>query len=323
MFKKVTSTEEFIEEASRVHNNYYDYSEAVFVNMSSKIRIICPEHGPIEHPVYNHLEGRKPWCCTKVSKNEYLDRFYKAHGDKYDYSKAVFSGCEDKIEIGCKEHGSFWQTPVAHWKQKQGCPKCAHERSGKWKISNTEAFVEKAVKVHGRRYDYSKVEYHRSSQKVEIVCNNCKESFYQRPNLHLKGQGCRHCNLGGFTHSKPAHLYVLDGTDGVVKVGITNKSPKDRINQIFNSSGKEFKFKHSFLFDSGKAASLVENIILADFRVKYNQPAYKFSGYSECFVGVTSEEAVDEIRKTMAVLDYYGYFEIESCCGDFSTIKEI
>lgn len=56
----------------------------------------------------------------------------------------------------------------------------------------TEEWISKARIVHGNRYDYSKVNYVKSSQKVKIMC--CKHGeFEQTPNNHLKGQGCPKC----------------------------------------------------------------------------------------------------------------------------------
>jgi Zn finger protein HypA/HybF involved in hydrogenase expression len=53
-------------------------------------------------------------------------------------------------------------------------------------------FVEKAIIKHGDNYNYSKVEYITTKQKVEIVCPN-HGSFLQTPANHLKGQGCPDC----------------------------------------------------------------------------------------------------------------------------------
>lgn len=65
----------------------------------------------------------------------------------------------------------------------------------------TEQFIEKAKKVHGNKYDYSKVQYINSSTKVEIICPK-HGSFWQSPNNHLsKARGCPECN-GGVTLTK-------------------------------------------------------------------------------------------------------------------------
>lgn len=34
----------------------------------------------------------------------------------------------------------------------------------------TEQFIEKARKIHGDKYDYSKVEYTKANKKVCIIC---------------------------------------------------------------------------------------------------------------------------------------------------------
>jgi hypothetical protein len=59
--------------------------------------------------------------------------------------------------------------------------------------SNTEEFIKKAINKHGNKYNYSKVEYIKSNQKVFIICNNCKLEFLQKPSAHINGNGCSDC----------------------------------------------------------------------------------------------------------------------------------
>ena len=56
----------------------------------------------------------------------------------------------------------------------------------------TEIFIERARKVHGDRYDYSKVEYVNVFAKVRIICSTHGE-FLQVARQHLKGRGCPEC----------------------------------------------------------------------------------------------------------------------------------
>lgn len=56
----------------------------------------------------------------------------------------------------------------------------------------TAEFIEKAIKIHGNKFDYSKVEYNGSHSKVSIVCHEHGE-FYQSPTNHLSGNGCPKC----------------------------------------------------------------------------------------------------------------------------------
>ena len=51
----------------------------------------------------------------------------------------------------------------------------------------------KQEKFIGDKYDYSKVEYVNNSTKVCIICPIHGE-FWQTPNKHLGGQGCKECS---------------------------------------------------------------------------------------------------------------------------------
>lgn len=57
----------------------------------------------------------------------------------------------------------------------------------------TEGFIIDAKRVHGDKYDYSKVEYINNSTKVCIICPVHGE-FWQTPNKHLEGRGCPKCS---------------------------------------------------------------------------------------------------------------------------------
>ena len=74
----------------------------------------------------------------KLTTEEFIERAVLAHGDKYDYSKVNYVGSSLVVEISCKKHGSFWQTPGNHVHKKHTCPTC----SG-LKIT-TESFIKKA-----------------------------------------------------------------------------------------------------------------------------------------------------------------------------------
>ena len=114
----------------------------------------------------------------------------RIHGDKYDYSKSVYTKALEKIEIICPRHGSFWQEASSHLKG-CGCKKCA-VFGGTLRKLTTEQFIERAKQIHGDRYDYSKVEYKTNGIKVCIICPEHGE-FWQRPNDHFDGNGCVKC----------------------------------------------------------------------------------------------------------------------------------
>jgi very-short-patch-repair endonuclease len=56
----------------------------------------------------------------------------------------------------------------------------------------TKAFIEKARRVHGDRYDYSKVDYRNARTKVTVSCREHGD-FQQTPDSHGRGIGCPTC----------------------------------------------------------------------------------------------------------------------------------
>ena len=123
---------------------------------------------------------------TRLTKEQFILKARQVHGWKYDYSKVEYVNSQTKVCIICPEHGEFWQQPNNHLSG-ANCPGCAN------KIRNTtENFIKKARKVHGDKYDYSKVECNGSSDKVTIICPIHGE-FKQVVNDHLNGNGCQEC----------------------------------------------------------------------------------------------------------------------------------
>lgn len=58
----------------------------------------------------------------------------------------------------------------------------------------TEEFIKRAKLKHGDRFNYSQSKYTGYNKKLIIICSLHGE-FNQRPNGHLKGQGCCQCGL--------------------------------------------------------------------------------------------------------------------------------
>ena len=54
----------------------------------------------------------------------FIEKAKNVHGDRFSYEKTVYKGRNEKVEIICKEHGSYWQIAGDHLSGKK-CPKCA------------------------------------------------------------------------------------------------------------------------------------------------------------------------------------------------------
>ena len=186
---------QFVEEARKVHGDKYDYSKVKYVNGTTKVTIICPEHGEFQQRPLNHLNGQGcPQCVgrEKLNTKEFIKRAREVHGDKYDYSKVNYVNNRTKVTIICPEHGEFLQRPSGHLSGK-GCKKCSIDSNADSSRKTKEWFIEEAQKVHGDKYDYSKVKYVNNATKVAIICPEHGE-FLQSPKLHIKGAGCPWCS---------------------------------------------------------------------------------------------------------------------------------
>lgn len=62
---------------------------------------------------------------SKLTHQEFIRRAKKIHGNKYDYSRVVYSGTKYKVTIGCPRHGWFEQVVETHIYNKSGCPVCS------------------------------------------------------------------------------------------------------------------------------------------------------------------------------------------------------
>ena len=79
------------------------------------------------------------------------------------------------------------------------------------KRMTTEVFMEKAMAVHGSRYDYSLSVLVNTKTKVQIGCSK-HGAFEQTPANHLQGMGCIRCGFenAGQYHKKDSESFIAE-----------------------------------------------------------------------------------------------------------------
>jgi len=190
-----------IKKFNKKHNSKYNYSKVYYIDSITKIEIICPEHGSFFQTPAAHMAGNGcPQCAkeknqlnARLSRDEVIEKFNKAHNFKYNYSKVEYNGYGKKVTITCPKHGEFRQTAGNHIKG-QGCPKCNYENQSLNKRKNIDEIKNVFNEVHNFKYDYSKVNYVNMSTKIEIICPE-HGSFFQTPDNHRSGHGCPKCGV--------------------------------------------------------------------------------------------------------------------------------
>jgi len=128
-----------------------------------------------------------------LTTEEFIAKAKSIHGDKCDYSKVQYVSSHSKVTIICPDHGPFEQRATGHL-YGYGCPDCAIKARTIRQTKTTEQFIAKAKKVHGDKYDYSKVEYVNNKTKILITCPEHGD-FLQTPSAHLQGRGCPRCGV--------------------------------------------------------------------------------------------------------------------------------
>lgn len=198
-------TKTFIEKATAIHGEQYDYAKSEYINIDSKLEIICrvQNHGSFFQSPYKHINRKQgcPICGIEKSKNkrikpfaEFLYQAIEIHGKKYDYTKSEldYKGALKKITITCKKHGDFKQTPDNHVNDGKGCYQCGLDGHSLLFSRTQEEFIDLAKEIHGKKYDYSLTEYKGADRKITIICKE-HGRWRQFASSHLKGHDCPSC----------------------------------------------------------------------------------------------------------------------------------
>ena len=123
----------FIDKANKKHNNKYTYENVVYINNSKEVFITCHLHGDFEQPPKAHTDGAGCQKCGRIEQakkmaltpEEFIDRAIEKHGDKYDYSKVVYTNISSNIIIICKKHKKEFPQRAYNHLDGNGCPDCA------------------------------------------------------------------------------------------------------------------------------------------------------------------------------------------------------
>lgn len=231
------SIEYFIEKSKKIHANKYNYDNVNYINNCTKVDLICNIcKTKFSQLPTNHYRGNGgcPKCKIKIvadkkkyTKELFIEKCNLIHKNKYDYTDIEYNRIFDKIKILCKKCGEYFVQLANDHLRGAGCTKCFLEKR---KLTNEE-FIEKSIKIHFDKYDYSLINYINTYQKIKIICKKHGE-FHQSPTHHLQGSGCPLCN------SSKGEIYIKNFLD---KNKINYKS-QFRINECRNKIPLPFDF---------------------------------------------------------------------------------
>ncbi len=201
------ATINFIERAENIHKGKYSYEDVIYTHSKTKIIIICFFHGKYEQMPPDHLRGSGCINCGRKNSHKingeldilpqyntetFITYANIVHNNKYNYDKVKYTDNFTHIIITCPVHNDFTQLPHSHLNKLNGCSKCVNEQAQK---INKERFINKAIIIHGDKYNYDNFIYNSYSTKGEIICK-IHGIFLQSAEYHItKKHGCKNCGL--------------------------------------------------------------------------------------------------------------------------------
>lgn len=178
---------EFLKRAKSKHGDKYNYSKSNYIGWQKPIYIECKIHGVFETKPSTHCltNGACKRCTGKeITTEDAITKFIETHGEQYDYSKVDYKSSKTKIEIICKEHGSFKQIPNSHLRG-IGCPQCGvikanvdqSNKKGFYCIPRAERHKKKWLKEKATVYFIKITTPTESFYKVGITVQKLKNRF--------------------------------------------------------------------------------------------------------------------------------------------------
>lgn len=122
----------------------------------------------------------------KLTTSEIIVKLKKVYGDEYSYYKVDYKGYNIKIELVCKEHGSFFQTPKKLLIGKRGCQKC------NMGVLSVEKLKELFNNIHNFKFKYRFDSYKNDKDIIDIECPY--HGFFRQSIKNHKKYGCKKCS---------------------------------------------------------------------------------------------------------------------------------
>ncbi len=115
-----------------------------------------------------------------------------------------------------------------------------------------EQFIERAYLAHGDLYSYEATNYHRTNQKVSVICR--KEfhgEFFMTPNDHLKGKGCPRCRGSRGEHALQRFI-IESGVEFIREYYLETGATSQRLDFFLPSRdiGIEIQGDHHYFSDN-------------------------------------------------------------------------
>ena len=189
------------------HGNKYNYNKVVYFSAKTAVQIYCNTCKEYFSQTPDGHKGGKGCrdCATRINSDrqrytleDFIKKSKSIHGDKFDYSKSIYTSNSTELIVICPTHGEFEITPSGHWVSKTGCFRCGMEQVWETRSNekmSTEKFITLAREQFGDKYDYSLVDVSNSRDRPIIICDIHGPIEHDIWNFLKSPVGCSKCSI--------------------------------------------------------------------------------------------------------------------------------
>jgi len=296
----------FIRKSIEMHGNKYTYFKDKYIDSRNYTEILCNKHNKIfKQRPSAHVQGQGCPDCGRLAaienstktNDKFIEEIIELYGNKYDFSKTVYTGAFNKVTVICKKHGEQ-KVSANNLLSGRSCSECNKEN---FRDKMEKEFPNKAKEVHGDSYDYSLVKYKNNRKSVEIRCKRHDHIFLLSPNKHLNGNGCPICakevmnrwTINAIIKNKEAfdnktgecYLFKISSNSEIYyKIGFTSITSEDRIKLIIGEL-PNYKCEIIARFNGSLMNSIKLEKVLHKFydSKRFKIPPLNFGGKTELF----------------------------------------
>lgn len=284
-------------------NNLVKIDKNEYKNNSTKI--LCTDsNGYKVLPTIQHLKDNKkprPFDKNNPYTIENIKLYLKSHNPNIELLSTKYISSESKLHCKCKIDNCEWYISWDNLKTGQGCPEC---KKNKLISINKNALndIKNRLKIINNDLDIIDNEYIDCKTKMNIKCN--KGHIFKRNWICLmQNSNCPECSKvnyhGGYNITiaernkkkwlnRNAIVYIVnifDNTENFYKIGITNRSVKDRLKNHIPYNYKILYEINTNMYD----AVYIENELHYDNNNFKYIPLKIFDGKTECYSNINKD----------------------------------
>lgn len=153
-----------------------------------------------------------------LTTETFVEACREKFGDKFDYSKTVYTrGC-DNITYKCPVHGEILTNARSHLRSENGCVKCVNDNN----TYTSDEYIAKVKIIHDNFYSYPNLEYIGIKEDIIVTCPHHGD-FIITASSHMQGKGCTCCKTTKKVNNKIVSLQTKLGGDYKVLKVIKNE----------------------------------------------------------------------------------------------------